>query len=181
MGASFLDALITLMIEFGLPWTPKTPYFLVGIFALVMLPFFLRNIRIGQARNLLKRSNTVFHLERQKMENAAISKVADIPTALMGLADQAISMKRFELAEKILALVPMERKYRHELHKLQLKINPPPPPIEKEIFAIEQLLENSLIEVAENRYQKLCDRWPNHPELQRLAPRFLNKPKNSLE
>ena len=172
MGASFLDAFITLLIELGMPWTERTPFYLVGIFVLILFPFFLRNIRIGQARNLLKRSNTVFHEERRNMEQAAIQKVADIPTALLGLADQALSMQRRGLAEEIIQLVPSNRKYRYELQKLQLKIHPPPPPIEQELFVIEQLIENGLLEVAHNRFKKASQQWPNHPDIERLSHHF---------
>ncbi len=124
MGGGFIDALITIWMDLGLPWTSMTPLYITLIGAGVLFPFFLRNIRISQARNLLKRSNSLYHQERLNMEQLAIAKVQDIPVALLGLADQAIAMKRIQLAEEILTHVPDTKKYRPEKRRIAQRISP---------------------------------------------------------
>jgi hypothetical protein len=131
-----------------------------------MLPFFLRNIKIGQARNKLKRSNSIYGPERREMEVEALEKVKDIPTALLGLADQAIVMKRYELAEEFIAYVPRTKKYKLELISIYKKINPETHRnLPSEILAIEQLKANGLDESAEKRWREAKRRWPNAEEL----------------
>ncbi len=124
MGGGFIDALITIWLDMGLPWTSMTPVYITAIGATLLFPFFLRSIRISQARNLLKRSNALYHEQRREMEQQAIQKVKDIPVALLGLADQAIAMKRIQLAEEILTFVPMTKKYKRELQRVQRRIRP---------------------------------------------------------
>ena len=124
MGGGFIDALITIWMDMGLPWNSTMPLYITLIGASVLFPFFLRNIRISQARNLIKRSNALYHTERTEMEQQAIDRVKDIPVALLGLADQAVAMKRTHLAEQILTHVPKTKKYRREIERIQNRIEP---------------------------------------------------------
>ena len=118
MGGGFIDALITIWMDLGLPWTSMTPMYITILGAGILFPFFLRNIRISQARNLMKRSNSLYSEEREEMEQAAIKKVKDIPVALLGLADQAIAMKRNHLAEILLSYVPKTKKYKSNICRI---------------------------------------------------------------
>lgn len=124
MGGGFIEALITIWVDMGLPWTDNTPMYITLIGATVLFPFFLRSIRISQARNMMKRSNSLYNVERSEMEEQAIERVKDIPVALLGLADQAVAMKRTELAETILSYVPKTKKYRREIERIQRRIQP---------------------------------------------------------
>ncbi len=165
-GGSFLESLITILIELGIPWEPWMANLIVFGGALFLFPFFLRNIRISQARNKLKRSNVVYGEERRSMELEALEKVKDIPTALLGLADQAIVMKRYELAEEFISHVPRTKKYKRELLAIHKKINPDSNRnLPSELLAIEQLKANGLNELAEKRWSEAKKRWPNAIEL----------------
>ena len=156
MGGSFIEALITLWIEMGLPWDSSMPIYITLIGAGLLLPFFLKNIRISQARNLLKRSNAVYGEERKNMECDAVTKVRDIPHALLGLADQAISMKRYDLVETIIVELPDTVKMRREIQRLQHRMHP------REHFdwvkaelKIENLLEANLVSAAQAHFDQL--------------------------
>lgn len=168
MGGSFLESVFAILAELGIPWEPWMAQVLVFGGAILMLPFFLRNIKIGQARNKLKRSNSIYGPERREMEVAAIEQVKDIPNALLGLADQAIVMKRYALAEELISHVPRIKKHKLELISIYKKINPETHRnLPSEILAIEQLKANGLHEVAEKRWQEAKRRWPNAEELAR--------------
>ena len=156
MGGSFIEALITLWIEMGLPWNSSMPIYITLIGAGLLLPFFLKNIRISQARNLLKRSNSVYGEQRKEMEREAVSKVQDIPHALLGLADQAISMKRYDLVDTIIVDLPDTPKMRREIQRLQHRMHP------REHFdwskaelKIENLLEANLVGAAQAHFDQL--------------------------
>ena len=132
----------------------------------VMLPFFLRNIRIAQARKALKKSNSYYHAERRKLEEIAIAKVKDIPTAMLGLADEAIRMKRYDLAQELIGYVPTTKRYRRELVRIHQKINPSVNrSLPQEVMAIEQMQANGLIEASQRRLQEARNRWPESQDL----------------
>lgn len=165
-GGSFLESIITILVELGIPWEPWMANLIVFGGAMILFPFFLRNIRISQARNKLKRSNVIYGEERRAMEVEAMEKVKDIPTALLGLADQAIVMKRYELAEEFISHVPRTKKYKRELVAIYKKINPDSHRnLPSELLAIEQLKANGLNDLAEKRWQDAKRRWPNAVEL----------------
>ena len=165
MGGSFIEALITIWVDLGLPWNKYTPMYITAAGAVIMFPFFLKNIRISQARNLLKRSNSMYHQERQDMEDAALNKVADIPVALLGLADQAIVMKRYALVDRILLMVPKTTKTRREIERIRRKINPqnPKDPIST-LLKLETLLTQGLNEAAELEWNALPPHLQRHPD-----------------
>ena len=52
------------------------------------------------------------------MEKTAIDKVQDIPHALLGLADQAIAMKRYDLVAEIIEYLPNTVKMRRKFNGL---------------------------------------------------------------
>lgn len=166
MGGGFIDALITIWMDLGLPWTSMTPLYITILGAGVLFPFFLRNIRISQARNLLKRSNALYAEEREQMEQSAIQKVKDIPVALLGLADQAIAMKRIHLAETLLSYVPKTKKYRREVQRIQLRIAPKNS-LDNwgQIQKITTLIEQDMFEAARIQRQKLPGDLRSEPEV----------------
>jgi hypothetical protein len=181
MSGSFLDTIIAILIEFGVPWQPWMAKLLPIPVFLLMLPFFLRNIRISQARKLLKRSNVFFREERREMEKNAINKVKDIPTAMLGLADEAIKMQRYELAQELIGYVPASNKYRRELVRIHQKINPSALRTkETEILAIERLLENNLFESAQQRIKEAKKRWPDYKGIHDLEAHLQQK-KHTIE
>ena len=49
MGGGFIDALITIWMDMGLPWTSQTPLYITLIGASIIFPFFLRSIRISSS------------------------------------------------------------------------------------------------------------------------------------
>ena len=166
MTGSFLDAIISILIEFGVPWEPWMANVLPVPVFILMLPFFLRNIRIAQARKALKKSNSYYHDERRELEVKAIAKVKDIPTAMLGLADEAIRMNRYDLAQELIGYVPKTKRYRRELVRIHQKINPSVNrSLPQEVMAIEQMMANGLIEASEKRLHKAKIRWPESQEL----------------
>jgi len=176
MSGSFLDTIIAILIEFGVPWQPWMAKLLPIPVFFLMLPFFLRNIRISQARKLLKRSDSFFSDERRGMEITAINKVKDIPTAMLGLADEAIRMHRYELAQELIGYVPPNNKYRRELVRIHQKINPSALRTkETELLAIERLLENNLFESAQQRIEEAKKRWPDLKEIHELEVHLQQK------
>ena len=171
---TLIQSIFTLLHEMGISdrylSDPSMKYYLMIIFAMVMFPFFLRNIRISQARNLLKRSNVVFHEERKMMEQQAIEKVKDISHALLGLADQAIQMHRHELALEILTLLRENsvhyKKHKREIQRLQRVLRPKPSQnLLEEIVLIERFVENELWALAQEHTTKAKEQWPNAQEL----------------
>jgi len=166
MGGGFIDALITIWMDLGLPWTSMTPMYITILGAGILFPFFLRNIRISQARNLLKRSNSLYSEEREDMEQAAIKKVKDIPVALLGLADQAIAMKRNHLAETLLSYVPKTKKYRREVQRIQLRITPKNS-LDNwgQIQKVTTLIEQDMFEAARIQRHKIPERFISEPEV----------------
>lgn len=174
---TLIQSIFTLLHEMGVSdrylYAPSMKYYLMIIFAMVMFPFFLRNIRISQARNLLKRSNVVFHDERKMMERQAIEKVKDISHALLGLADQAIQMQRNELALEILALLrdntTHHKKHKREIQRLQRLLQPKSSQnLLEEVVLIERFVENELWTLAQEHTTKAKEHWPNAPELDAL-------------
>ena len=156
MGGSFIEALITLWIEMGLPWNSSMPIYITLIGAGILFPFFLKNIRISQARNLLKRSNAIYGEQRKIMEREAVAKVQDIPDALLGLADQAISMKRYDLVETIILDLPDTAKMRREIQRLQHRMHPRDHfDWTKAELKIENLLEANLVGAAQAHFDQL--------------------------
>ena len=146
----------------------------VPVFVL-MLPFFLRNIRIAQARKALKKSNSYYHAERRELEEKAISKVKDIPTAMLGLADEAIRMKRYDLAQELIEYVPKTKRYRRELFRIHQKINPDiNRSLPQEIMAIEQMMGNGLREASMTRLLKAKKRWPESTDLVALEKELIS-------
>ncbi len=181
MGGSFIEALITIWVDLGLPWTKYTPMYVTALGAIIMFPFFLKNIRIAQARNLLKRSNSLYHDEREAMEDAALRKVADIPVALLGLADQAIVMKRYALVDRILLMVPKKQSTSREIERIRRKINPQVPknPIQI-LLKLETLLAQELYGAANKEWNSLPSHLKQHPDYQKIAEQ-LNKKKQKKE
>ena len=165
MGGSFIEALITIWVDLGLPWNKYTPMYITAAGAVLMFPFFLKNIRISQARNLLKRSNSLYYQERQEMEDAALKKVADIPVALLGLADQAIVMKRYALVERILVMVPKTTKTRREIERIRRKVDPQnyKDPIST-LIKLENLLSQGLNEAVELEWNALPPQVQRRPD-----------------
>jgi hypothetical protein len=173
MGNSFLDTIIMILLEFGVPWEPWMAKFLPIPVFILLLPFFLRNIRIAQARKAIKRSNSYYQAKRRSLEVEAIEKVKNIPTALLGLADEAIKMQRYDLAQEIISLVPRNKKYRRELIRIHNKINPPSVQSEQdELIAIEKLIENEVYKAAFLRLQQAQLKWPESSELIELRLRL---------
>ena len=166
MGGGFIDALITIWMDLGLPWTSMTPMYITILGAGILFPFFLRNIRISQARNLMKRSNSLYSEEREEMEQAAIKKVKDIPVALLGLADQAIAMKRNQLAETLLSYVPKTKKYKREIQRIQLRITPRNS-LDNwgQIQKVTILIEQDMFEAARIQRHKIPERFRKEPEV----------------
>ena len=156
MGGSFIESLVTIWMELGLPWNSYTPMYITALGAVIMFPFFLKNIRISQARNLLKRSNSVYGNERKSMEKTAIDKVQDIPHALLGLADQAIAMKRYDLVAEIIEYLPNTVKMRREIQRLERRMAPRNQfDWNKERLKIENLIEAELWGAAEAHFNAL--------------------------
>ncbi len=175
MGGGFIDALITIWMDMGLPWTSMTPVYITAIGATVLFPFFLRNIRISQARNLLKRSNSLYHEERTEMEKQAIQKVKDIPVALLGLADQAISMKRVKLAEEILTFVPRNKKYKREVQRIHHRIRPKDTvDTWAQIEKIKTLISQEMFIAAKIQRDKLPTSLKSDPEVQWIDQQLSN-------
>ena len=180
MGGSFIEALITIWVDLGLPWNKYTPMYITAGGAILIFPFFLKSIRISQARNLLKRSNSIYHKERQAMENAAIAKVSDIPVALLGLADQAIVMKRYALVDRILLMVPNTASTRREIERIQRKMNPKntKDPIQT-LLKLETLLSQDLDDAARIEWDSLPRHIQNRPDylivLQQIEERKAKK------
>ena len=165
MGGGFIDALITIWMDMGLPWTSQTPLYITLIGASIIFPFFLRSIRISQARNMIKRSNPLYHTERAEMEDKAIGRVKDIPVALLGLADQAVAMKRTQLAETIFTHVPKTKNIEErssELHRIQPKksLNH-----WNQIQKVKTLLEQEMIEAAKIQRSQIPERFNQEPDV----------------
>ena len=166
MGGGFIDALITIWMDMGLPWTSQTPMYITVIGAAVLFPFFLRSIRISQARNMIKRSNSLYHTERAEMEEKAIQRVHDIPVALLGLADQAISMKRTKLAESILSRVPRTKKYRREIERIEHRIQPKKSLDHwSQIQKIKTLIEQEMFEAARIQRTQIANQYSQEPDI----------------
>lgn len=166
MGGGFIEALITIWVDIGLPWTDNTPLYITLIGAAVLFPFFLRSIRISQARNMIKRSNALYHLERAEMERRAIERVQDIPVALLGLADQAVAMKRTELAETILLHVPKTKKYRREVERIERRIQPRQSLDDWNLIQkIRTLIEQEMWDAAIIQRKKLSSKYDIEPDV----------------
>lgn len=166
MGGGFIDALITIWLDMGLPWTSQTPLYITLIGASIIFPFFLRSIRISQARNMIKRSNSLYHTERTEMEVKAIQRVKDIPVALLGLADQAVAMKRTQLAETILTHVPKTKKYRREIERIERRIQPKKSLNHwNQIQKVKTLLEQEMFEAARIQRQQIPIRFHQEPDV----------------
>ena len=177
MRAGLLDALVTIWRDMGLPWTENTPYYLTVAVMVVFLPFFLRNIRISQARNLLKRSNVVYHEERRQMEDAAIARVQDIPIALLGLADQAVSLKRFELVDRILTHVPKNKSYRREIERIQQRIQPTTSMDDwSQIQKVHTLIEQEMWQAARIQRSKISSNFEGSEEVRLIDRKLAEAP-----
>ena len=166
MGGGFIDALITIWMDMGLPWTSQTPLYITLISASIIFPFFLRSIRISQARNMIKRSNSLYHTERAEMEAKAIQRVKDIPVALLGLADQAVAMKRTQLAETILTHVPKSKKYRREIERIEHRIQPKKSLNHwNQIQKVKTLLEQEMISAAKKQRSQIPEQFNQEPDV----------------
>ena len=166
MGGGFIDALITIWMDMGLPWTSQTPLYITLIGAGILLPFFLRSIRISQARNMIKRSNSLYHTERAEMEVKAIQRVIDIPVALLGLADQAVAMKRTQLAETILSHVPRTKKYRREIERIERRIQPKKSLEHWNLIQkIKTLIEQEMFEAASIQRKQIDNQYREEPDV----------------
>ena len=166
MGGGFIDALITIWMDMGLPWTSRTPLYITLIGASIIFPFFLRSIRISQARNMIKRSNALYHTERAEMESKAIQRVHDIPVALLGLADQAIAMKRTELAETILSHVPRTKKYRREIERIERRIQAKKSLDDwNQIQKVKTLLEQDMVDAARIQRANIASQYNQEPDV----------------
>ena len=158
------------------------PIYITLIGAGILLPFFLKNIRISQARNLLKRSNSVYGDERKRLEQAALDKVSDIPAALLGLADQAISMKRYDLVSVIIQRLPDTHKMRREIQRLERRMNPRDSfDWNKVQLKIDNLLDAELFGAAQAHYDTLPSDIQKAPEGIALQQEILTRSNPAAE
>lgn len=176
MGGGFIDALITIWMDMGLPWTSETPLYITLIGAGILFPFFLRSIRISQARNMIKRSNSLYHTERAEMEVKAIQRVIDIPVALLGLADQAVAMKRTQLAETILSHVPRTKKYKREIERIERRIQPKKSLEHWNLIQkIKTLIEQEMFEAASIQRKQIDNQYSEEPDVVWIDEQLKNK------
>ena len=145
---SFLDSIVLILAEFGIEWTPLLNGVFIAVVACLMLPFYLRSIRISRARKHLKRAQHLPFEERVALENEAIALVRSTPQALIGLAEQAISIKRYLLAEDILSQLPNKPKWRRHAQRLQRKMGGKKAEADQQMQVIQELLDQGLVEAA---------------------------------
>ena len=145
---SFLDSIVLILAEFGIEWTPFMNGVFIATVACFMLPFYLRSIRISRARKYLKRAQHLPFEERVALEQEAIDLVRSTPQALVGLAEQAIGIKRYLLADEILSELPNKPKWRRHAQRLQRKMGGKKSEADQQEQVIQELMDQGLFEAA---------------------------------
>ena len=141
---------------------------------LLLMPFILRNFRIGRARKILQRSRILQPEERQAAGREALSVVGTIPMGLVAVADEALRQERLALAreatQRLIATGKSRDHARRLVRRLELDSGPHSP--EELVLSIERLDKQGLRTEARARLSRGLQRWPEDARLRTWQDRL---------
>jgi hypothetical protein len=151
------------------PWV--IPAIIVLLF-IPVLPMIRRNSRVHRARVIVQRIASEEDADRALLKQEAIALVAHHPIGLVSLADEAIRRGIRDLARMALESLKVHGRPVSHIHRLHAELHGPPPAhLEGELAAIELLLDNGVVNAAQERLERAQLRWPDAPQLQNLIDR----------
>ena len=167
------DTLGALLASLGI----ELPSWLVPSLALlvllVLMPVLKKNNQTRRARKLLVRSAHLGSVEREALQDRALALVVDHPQGLLALAEEAERRGLRSFARRALHEVPLTGRLRSERHRLERRMESPPPvSAEAEAAVVERLLEAGMFGAAEARFSRALARWPNAGPLRELHEKF---------
>jgi len=170
-GGGITKALTELLAAAGIqldPWVG--PAVALG-FAILLFPWFLRNIHTSRARKFLKRSAGLGGVVRDEMESQALALVSTNPMGQIAIAEEAVRQGRYRLARDILKELQSEkRSVLRERRRLLVKMEPRDPvTLAAAILVIERLQAQGMQQEALRRVQRFLRRWPEASDLKAMA------------
>lgn len=148
----------------GLPYWAGTAAVL-GLLALAS-PWILKNRRTDRARRHLKEALRTYGAAREKLEDAALAEVADLPLGLLVIAEEADRNGRFGLRDRAMAALRKTGKLPYELRKLEQAVEGPMPATAAEALVRVLAAEREgLHGVATEKLTRYRQKWPDDPEL----------------
>jgi hypothetical protein len=176
MGSSggIMQAIYSILEALGVhppPWAG--PVFGLTMMAILM-PFILRNFKIGRARKLLQRSRVFQPREREQAGREALSVVRRVPMGLVAVADEAIRQERLGLAREATRRLIATGKSRDHARRLvrTLELDGGPHSAEELMLSLERLESAGLEAEARARLAKGLQRWPEDVRLRSWQDRL---------
>ena len=149
---------------------------------LLLMPFILRNFKIGRARKILQRSRILQPEARRRAGRQALGVVGDVPMGLVAVADEALRQGRSLLAREAVQRLIETGKVRDHTRRLvrALEDEGGPGSAEELALLVERLMTEGLREQAQLRLAKGLRRWPGDASLRAWQDR-LQRGEPSLE